>query len=181
VSKTSSADLDGSGIDAEQGEPSAIPRRQKTGGRQKGTPNRKTAERAKLLNALKVDGKDPVSFFGSILRNEDAPLDLRFSAARELAPYAHPKLSSIEARTGGMTHEDRLAELQEMLKDDVPLMRDEGGTRESTGQAGGGLGPPIQTHRTPSLGLFFAPTQLQISVYFRSPCGGAVGAAVPVA
>jgi hypothetical protein len=119
VSKPSSADLDGSGIDAEQwGEPSAIPRRQKTGGRQKGTPNKKNADRARLLAELKVDGKDPVSFFASILKNEDAPLDLRFAAAKELAPYAHPKLSSIEARTGGKSHEDRLEELQSMLSDE---------------------------------------------------------------
>jgi hypothetical protein len=118
-----SADATGSGfIDPEQwGEPAAMPRRKKTGGRAKGTQNRKTVERANLLSALEVDGKDPVSFFSSILKNDAMPLDLRFAAAKELAPYAHPKLSSIEARTGGKSHEDRLAELQAMLEDDVPL------------------------------------------------------------
>ena len=120
VSKTSAADPNGSGyVDPEQwGEPAGMPRRRKTGGRARGTPNKKTAERAKLLSALKVDGKDPVSFFASILKNEDAPLDLRFNAAKELAPYAHPKLASIEARTGGKTHEDRLVELQSILADE---------------------------------------------------------------
>ena len=43
-----------------------------------------------------------------ILQNEANPLELRFEAASELLPYMHPKLASIEARTGGVTHEDRL-------------------------------------------------------------------------
>src|SRR5262245_30802613 len=113
MSQASSTDLVSS-IDADQwGEPSAIPPRKKTpgSGRKKGTTNKRTATRAKLLADLKVDGTDPVSFFASILKNDSAPLDLRFAAAKELAPYAHPKLASIEARTGGMTHEDRLEEL----------------------------------------------------------------------
>ena len=100
------------------GDPPALARRQKTGGRQKGTPNKKTAERAKLIEHLKFSGKDPVTFFAEILRNESAPLDLRFAAAKELAPFMHPKLASIEARTGGKTHEDRLEELQRMATDD---------------------------------------------------------------
>ena len=110
---------DSSGEDGKQwGDPPAIPRRQKTGGRQKGTPNKKTAERAKLIADLRFSGKDPVTFFAEILRNESAPLDLRFAAAKELAPFMHPKLASIESRTGGKTHEDRLEELQRMANDD---------------------------------------------------------------
>jgi hypothetical protein len=46
---------------------------------------------------LKVDSTDPISFFTSILRNEDAPLELRFAAAKELIPFMHPKLSSVGA------------------------------------------------------------------------------------
>lgn len=104
--------------DNQWGDPPAITRRQKTGGRQKGTPNKKTAERAKLIADLKFSGKDPVTFFAEILRNEAAPLDLRFAAAKELAPFMHPKLASIEARTGGRTHEDRLEELRRMAHDE---------------------------------------------------------------
>src|SRR5262245_14638309 len=117
MSQTSSTDLGGSAFENHEpwGEVSPTSRRQKTGGRKKGTPNKKTAERAKLLAGLKVDGKDPVSFFASILKNEDAPLGLRFAAAKELAPYSHPKLASIEARIGVKSHEDRLEELQAML------------------------------------------------------------------
>jgi len=109
------------------GEPTAMPRRKKTGGRQKGTPNKNNVERARLIAQLKVDGKDPVSFFSSILKNEDAPLDLRFAAAKELAPYAHPKLASVEARIGVKSHEDRLEELQAMLDRAPGCQGDRGG------------------------------------------------------
>ena len=75
-------------------------------------------ERAKVLAAIKASGKDPVSFFADLLRNEAAPLDLRFQAAKELAPYVHPKLNSIESRIGGLMHEDRLEQYRKLLSDD---------------------------------------------------------------
>jgi hypothetical protein len=92
-------------------------RRPKTGGRKKGTPNKRTVERAQALAAIKASGRDPISFFADLLRNESAPLELRFQAAKELAPYVHPKLASIEARSGGRTHEDRLEALRAMLSE----------------------------------------------------------------
>jgi hypothetical protein len=72
------------------GKTPVLPRRRKTGGRKKGTPNKRTVERNRQLADLKVSGQDPIAFFTSILRNESAPLDLRFQAAKELAPYVHP-------------------------------------------------------------------------------------------
>jgi hypothetical protein len=59
-----------------------------------------------------------MTFFAEILRNQDAPLELRFAAAKQLAPFMHTKLASIEARSGGKTHEDRLTAYREMLRDD---------------------------------------------------------------
>ncbi|MBX9587894.1 MAG: hypothetical protein K2X43_01225 [Hyphomonadaceae bacterium] len=97
----------------------------KTGGRQRGTPNKNTAEQRRRMSELKASGRDPVTFFTQILQNEEAPLDLRFAAAKELAPYMHPKLASIEARTGGKTHEDRLEELLKLAEDD-PTPQGEG-------------------------------------------------------
>lgn len=115
----SSADADGPDEDREQwGQSPTILHRPKTGGRKKGTPNKKTAARVKLIADLKFSGKDPVTFFAEILRDEGAPLDLRFAAAKELAPYMHPKLCSIESRTGGKTHEDRLEDLRRMATDE---------------------------------------------------------------
>jgi hypothetical protein len=146
MSERSSTDANGSGLvyPEQWGESASagIPRRKKTGGRQKGTPNKSNAERAKLIAQLKVDGKDPLSFFSSILKNEAVPLDLRFAAAKELAPYAHPKLASIEARTSGMTHEDRLEQLQAMLGR-VKDKAEGGGTVKRQAKAGGSDGAPI--------------------------------------
>ena len=98
-------------------DPLRLLRRPKTGGRRAGTPNKKTVERQRAIEAIKASGKDPISFFADLLRNEDAPLDLRFQDARELAPFVHPKLASVEARMGGQTHEDRLEAAQRLLEE----------------------------------------------------------------
>ena len=95
-----------------------LPKRKKTGGRQRGTPNKKTMERQTAIAAIKASGKSPMAFFADLLANEEAPLDLRFQAAKELAPFVHPKLASTESRSGGMSHEDRLEQLRELLSDD---------------------------------------------------------------
>src|SRR5262245_6211225 len=92
--------------------------RVKTGGRRPGVKNKATLAREKALANLVVDCKDPVSFFTSIMRDESAPFDRREAAADRLLPYFHPRLAAIEARTGGKSHEDRLAELQRLLSDE---------------------------------------------------------------
>jgi hypothetical protein len=66
---------------------------------------------------MKVDRTDPMAFFISVMRNPDAPFEEVKAAARELFPYTHPKLASIEARSGGQTHEDRLEQLHKLLED----------------------------------------------------------------
>ena len=90
----------------------------KTGGRKKGTPNKVTVEQRRKLKELIASGKDPITFFTDILREPRYGHLERKEAAKELLPYFHPKLASIEARTGGMTHEDRLEKLQAMARDD---------------------------------------------------------------
>jgi hypothetical protein len=113
------ADPEGFAENAQEwGELPTIRHRKKTGGRKKGSKNKKTLERAKVIAAIKASGTDPVSFFADLLRNESAPLDLRFQAAKELAPFMHPKLASVESRTGGRTHEDRLEAARKLLSDD---------------------------------------------------------------
>jgi hypothetical protein len=121
----------------------AGPGRPKTGGRQKGTPNKASAGRIKALNEMRISGLDPVTFFSQILRREDAPLDLRFQAAKELAPYMHPKLSSIEARSGGVGHEERLARLQHMLEttEDAPHTTPRGALPKPGDEGEGGGAP----------------------------------------
>ena len=100
------------------GEPVVLPKRRKTGGRQKGTPNKRTAERQEAIAVIKASGTSPMAFFADLLGNEQAPLELRFQAAKELAPFVHPKLASVESRTGGKTHEQRLEELTKMEEDE---------------------------------------------------------------
>ena len=99
------------------GEPVVLPKRRKTGGRQKGTPNKRTAERQEAIAVIKASGTSPMAFFADLLGNEQAPLELRFQAAKELAPFVHPKLASVESRAGGKTHEQRLEELMKMAED----------------------------------------------------------------
>ena len=60
--------------------------------------------------------RGPPTFFGDLLRSEDAPFDLRLQAAKELA-YVHPQLQSVGSRPGQMSHEDRLDMLRKMLAD----------------------------------------------------------------
>jgi hypothetical protein len=83
-------------------------------GRKKGTPNKATSAHRKVIEQMKVDTTDALSFFTSVLKNPDAPFEEKKAAARELLPYTAPKLSSIEARAGGTSHEDRLEQLQQM-------------------------------------------------------------------
>jgi hypothetical protein len=75
-------------------------------GRKKGTPNKATAKHREMLERMKVDTTDP-----------NAPYEEKKWASVQLGPFAHPKLSSIEARSGGSTHEDRLAKLHQLLED----------------------------------------------------------------
>jgi hypothetical protein len=103
-------------------------------GRKPGTKNKATIAKEQMIKGMlakmAVDAQDPLTFFASILKNPDAPFEERKYAASELLPFMHPKLSSIEARTGGRTHEDRLAEMQQLLSEDEQprqLTSDEGG------------------------------------------------------
>ena len=89
------------------GRPKGYP---KTGGRQKGTPNKATAARAAEIAA---SGLTPLDYMLKVMRDEDEAPDVRLDAAKAAAPYVHPRLATIET-TGTMTlrHEDVLAELE---------------------------------------------------------------------
>jgi hypothetical protein len=71
----------------------------KTGGRKRGTPNKRTTE---LQARIRATGMMPLDFMIAVMRNAKAPLELRFEAARQAAPYVHPRLTAIEqSGTGG--------------------------------------------------------------------------------
>jgi hypothetical protein len=89
----------------------------KTGGRQKGTPNRRTQE---LLNAVERGGMTPLEYLLSVMRDEAAGKPERLEAAKAAAPYVHARLASIEAeisnptrRAVEMSDEELLAIIEE--------------------------------------------------------------------
>jgi len=68
----------------------------KTGGRAKGTPNKKTEE---LAQRLAVIGCDPVEGMALIAMDEGNPPELRGRMYAELAQYLYPKRRATEIKT----------------------------------------------------------------------------------
>jgi hypothetical protein len=65
----------------------------KTGGRQKGTPNKKTAE---MLAEIAAAGEMPLDYMLRVMRDPTADNDRRDNMARAAAPYCHPRLAQID-------------------------------------------------------------------------------------
>jgi hypothetical protein len=66
----------------------------KTGGRQKGAPNRVTAE---ARAAAEATGITPLDYMLSVMRDAKAEPKRRDAMAMAVAPYLHPKVSPVEA------------------------------------------------------------------------------------
>lgn len=83
---------------------------ERRGGRQKGTPNAKNAER---IAQAEASGLMPLEFMLSMLRDVNQSDDNRMWAAEKAAPYVHAKLSAVEM-SGSLTvnHEDALEDLE---------------------------------------------------------------------
>jgi hypothetical protein len=64
----------------------------KTGGRRKGTPNRRTAEmRAKMA----ASGEMPLAYMMRIMRDPTTEPHRRDAMAKAAAPYVHPTLAAV--------------------------------------------------------------------------------------
>lgn len=63
------------------------------GGRRPGAGRPKGSKSEPVAEWLTNDGLSPLETLLTIMRNPEAPLKLRFLAAKEAAPYCHPKLS----------------------------------------------------------------------------------------
>lgn len=72
------------------GRPVGLP---KSGGRAKGTPNRKTQEVANKLYEL---GCDPIEGMARIAMDNTQPTELRVRCYAELAVYMYPKRKAVE-------------------------------------------------------------------------------------
>jgi hypothetical protein len=67
----------------------------KTGGRKRGTRNKKTLE---TIERVMASGTAPLDYLLAVMRDEKADPVARFEAAKAAAPYCHPKLAAIEHR-----------------------------------------------------------------------------------
>ena len=65
----------------------------KTGGRQKGSKNKTTKEREKIIAKSQLT---PLEYMLSVLCNPEYETAIRMDAAKGAAPYVHPKLANIE-------------------------------------------------------------------------------------
>lgn len=81
----------------------------KTGGRQRGTPNKATATREAEIAAA---GLTPLEYMLSLMRDAGADEAKRLDAAKAAAPYVHPRLNATQ-HSGEVTLgiEDWLADL----------------------------------------------------------------------
>lgn len=83
---------------------------ERRGGRQKGTPNKRTAS---VTEYLKEKGADPIAVLSDLLLGAVEEKDKPQMAylAIQLAPYSAPKLaaSKIEGELVGLTYEEKLA------------------------------------------------------------------------
>ena len=69
----------------------------KTGGRTKGTLNKKTILRAEAAQKL---GLTPLDFLLSVVRDETKDIAVRLDAAKSAAPYVHARLQTTTAVQG---------------------------------------------------------------------------------
>lgn len=65
-------------------------------GRVKGTPNRVTLEREKQIAQ---SGLTPLEYMLSILRDPSESKEVRMMAAKDAAPYVHPRLAQVESKS----------------------------------------------------------------------------------
>jgi hypothetical protein len=65
----------------------------KTGGRQPGSVNKKTAYARQILEE---HGVDPVEQLAKAMKDENVPLEVRVDCAKALLPYVYPRLAAVE-------------------------------------------------------------------------------------
>ena len=72
---------------------------ERRGGRQKGTPNKKTTLRNAALSAAAADPNlSPLDYLLNVMREQTLSLETRVAAAREALPYFHSKPQESAAR-----------------------------------------------------------------------------------
>lgn len=94
----------------------------KTGGRQPGSVNKKTAYARQILDTY---GVDPVEQLAKAMKDENVPLEVRVDCAKALLPYVYPRLAAVEVtgRDGGPVETENKTEnnifIRALMKDDL--------------------------------------------------------------
>lgn len=63
-------------------------------GRKKGSATKRTRE---IADRAAANGVTPLEYMLSILQDEGQPQEARYQAAKDAAPYMHPRLATVEA------------------------------------------------------------------------------------
>jgi len=66
---------------------------ERRGGRQRGTPNKRTQEQ---IARVRETGITPLEYLLQVMRDEQSPAALRLDAATRAAPYVHPRLAAVD-------------------------------------------------------------------------------------
>ena len=74
-------------------------RERKTGGRRRGTPNKRTQQVAELLLELDCD---PIRGMAEIAADKQHPIELRARMYAELAHYVYPKRKAVDMHHDGL-------------------------------------------------------------------------------
>jgi hypothetical protein len=85
---------------------------ERRGGRQKGTPNKLTAE---VQAAIAETGETPRDYMLRVMRDETVDHARRDAMARAVAPYCHPQLASVATTNETGRHADNMTE-EELIK-----------------------------------------------------------------
>lgn len=81
----------------------------KTGGRRKGSRNKRTVE---AVAKVEASGLTPLEYLLSVMRDVALSQPERVDAAKAAAPYVHARLTSIEADVSISDHESALDKLK---------------------------------------------------------------------
>ena len=103
----------------------------KTGGRLKGTPNRRIAE---MRAEMAANGEFPLDYMLRVMRDETAEPVRRDAMAKAAAPYLHPQLSSITQRrvnADGAPVGPTIINQFEQRRPEAPVLAETGGSSDS--------------------------------------------------
>jgi hypothetical protein len=68
---------------------------ERRGGRQKGTPNKKTRA---FMESVEASGLVPLEYMLAVMRDETAPPERRDEMAKAAAPFVHPRLAAVKVQ-----------------------------------------------------------------------------------